>query len=337
MQTNPHPPSYTAAPTDYSYTFFIRIADDTILIALADIKKSKRGAIARALTLVENEPLKAHPMLQKIFPSCGKAIIIGVTGPAGAGKSSLIAKTAVRLASLGMKPAVLAIDPSSHITGGAIMGDRARMRELDEHDIYVRSIASRGATGAISASLRNCIRILEYAKYDPIIVESVGAGQTDVDIATIADITIVLFSPNTGDSIQAIKAGLTEIGDIYVVNKSDLSGAGQLYESVKEFITTAGTKDEIVALKTSIKRPASITKLAEHIQKLVKTYRPRKKLRYAQTLEFELQDIVLNNIKERAISVMSPKNKTYTKYVDSLRAGKTDPYTVAKKIVRLCK
>lgn len=304
------------------------------MIALSDIKKSKRGAIARALTLVENEPVKARPMLKKIFPSCGKATIIGFTGPAGAGKSSLINKTAVRLASSGMRPAVLAIDPTSHITGGAIMGDRARMQELDEKDIYIRSIASRGSTGAVSASLRDCIRVLEYARYDPIIVESVGAGQTDVDIAAIADITIVMFSPNTGDSIQAIKAGLTEIGDIYVVNKSDLSGAGQLYESVKEFVT-AGSNDKVITIKTSIKRPSSVAQLATHIGDRIEELRPRKKLRYAKRLEHELQDIVLNKLKERAISVMSADNPTYARCVDSLRSGKTDPYSAAQKIARL--
>ncbi len=307
------------------------------MIALADIKRSNRGAVARALTLVENEPDKARPMLRKMFPSCGKAAIIGVTGPAGAGKSSLIGKTAIHMASLGMRPAVLAIDPTSHITGGAIMGDRARMAELDEHKIYVRSIASRGSTGAISASLRNCIRVLEFAGYNPIIVESVGAGQTDVDISTIADITVVTFSPNTGDSIQAIKAGLTEIGDIYVVNKSDLSGAGQLFESVKEFITTSSRREGVVALRTSTKRPASTAKLAEHIHRLIKAIRPAKKARYAQSLECELRDIVLNKFRERATSVMSKDNAAYTKCVKSMHDGKTDPHDAAQKILRLCK
>lgn len=306
------------------------------MIALADIKKSKRGAIARALTLVENEPAKARPMLKKMFPSCGKSDIIGITGPAGAGKSSLIGKVAVNLASLGMRPAVLAIDPTSHITGGAIMGDRARMQELDEKNIYIRSIASRGSTGAISASLRNCIRVLEYARYNPIIVESVGAGQTDVDIATISDITVVMFSPNTGDSIQAIKAGLTEIGDVYVVNKCDLAGAAQLFESVKEFITTS-QDGKALAIQTSIKRPTSVAKFAKHLKELAKTQRKQKTQRYAQALEHEVRDLVLNIIKERATSVMSSDNASYAKCVNSLRSGKLYPYDAAQRIARLCK
>ena len=138
----------------------------------------------------------------------------------------------------GLKPAVLAIDPTSHISGGAILGDRVRMTESTDSGTYIRSIASRGATGAISRSIRNSIRVLEYAGFDPIIIESVGAGQTEIDISNVADITVVVFNPHTGDSIQTIKAGITEIGDIYLVHKSDLEGASQLFQSVQDFIGT---------------------------------------------------------------------------------------------------
>ncbi|MEM2160939.1 MAG: GTP-binding protein, partial [Candidatus Nitrosotenuis sp.] len=203
---------------------------------LADLKKGKRGAIAKAISAVENNEAEARKLINKIFKTTGKSTIIGITGPAGAGKSSLINKTSVALKKLGLKAAVLAIDPTSHVTGGAILGDRVRMTESTDSGTYIRSIASRGATGAISRSIRNSIRVLEYAGFNPIIIESVGAGQTEVEIANIADITVVVFNPHTGDSIQTIKAGLTEIGDIYLVNKSDLDGATQLFESVKEFI-----------------------------------------------------------------------------------------------------
>ena len=201
--------------------------------SLTDLKKGKRGAIAKTISLVENDPKNAKKLLKKIFKDTGNSMIIGITGPAGAGKSSLINKTVVALKKLGTKPAVLAIDPTSHVTGGAILGDRVRMTESTDSGTYIRSIASRGATGAVSHSLRNSIRVLEYAGFNPIIIESVGAGQTEVEISNIADITVVVFNPNTGDSIQTIKAGLTEIGDIYLVNKSDLSGTNQLFEDRK--------------------------------------------------------------------------------------------------------
>jgi len=204
----------------------------------SDLKKAKRGAIAKAISIIENDEKESRKLIKKIFKTSGKSVVIGITGPAGAGKSSLIDKISIKLKKSGLKPAVLAIDPTSHISGGAILGDRVRMTESTDSGTYIRSIASRGATGAISRSIRNSIRVLEYAGFDPIIIESVGAGQTEIEISNIADITVVVFNPHTGDSIQTIKAGITEIGDIYLVHKSDLDGASQLFQSVQDFIGT---------------------------------------------------------------------------------------------------
>jgi len=214
------------------------------LTLISDLKKGKRGTIAKAISIMENDPKESRKLLKKIFKTSGKSIVIGITGPAGAGKSSLINKTVEYLKKLKTKPAVLAIDPTSHITGGAILGDRVRMTETTDSGTYIRSIASRGATGALAHSIRNSIRILEYAGFNPIIIESVGAGQTEVEISKVSDITVVVFNPHTGDSIQTIKAGLTEIGDIYLVNKSDLDGATLLYDSVRDFIGTNEKKSD---------------------------------------------------------------------------------------------
>ena len=203
---------------------------------ISDLKKAKRGAIAKAITIFENDEIESRKLIKKIYKSSGKSIVIGFTGSAGAGKSSLINKVTIQLKKMKMKPAILAIDPTSHISGGAILGDRVRMTESTDSGTYIRSIASRGATGAVSRSIRNSIRVLEYAGFNPIIIESVGAGQTEVEISNIADITVVVFNPHTGDSIQTIKAGITEIGDMYIVNKSDLDGAGQLFQAVQDFI-----------------------------------------------------------------------------------------------------
>ena len=222
-----------------------------------ELKKGKRSAIAKAISLVENDPKSARNLIKKIFKSSGKAIVIGIIGAAGSGKSSLINKTVIHLKKLGTKPAVLAIDPTSHVTGGAILGDRVRMTESTDSGTYIRSMASRGATGAISNSLRNSIRVLEYAGFNPILIESVGAGQTEIEISKIVDITVVVFNPFTGDSIQTIKAGLTEIGDIYLVNKSDLSGAGQLFQAVQNYI--GDSKKAPLVLKTSTKSSKGIS------------------------------------------------------------------------------
>ncbi|QLH06939.1 methylmalonyl Co-A mutase-associated GTPase MeaB [Nitrosopumilus ureiphilus] len=298
---------------------------------LADLKKGKRGAIAKAITIMENDQKEAKKIIKKIFKDTGDSIIIGITGPAGAGKSSLINKTSVEMKKLGTKPAVLAIDPTSHVTGGAILGDRVRMTESTDSGTYIRSIASRGATGAVSRSLRNSIRILEYAGFNPIIIESVGAGQTEVEISNIADITVVVFNPNTGDSIQTIKAGLTEIGDIYLVNKSDLAGTNQLFDAVRDFIGDSVRNPTI--LKTSVKKNSGIALFAKTLKEMMISKKKFKKEKDQKRLEAELKDIVLNNIKEK-MDHMLDSDKSFSKYLKKLQTKNIDPFYAGDKITK---
>ena len=296
---------------------------------LTELKKGKRGAIAKAISIIENDEKEARKLVKKIFKHSGSSILIGITGPAGAGKSSLINKTSIALKKLKLNPAVLAIDPTSHITGGAILGDRVRMTESTDSGTYIRSIASRGATGAISRSIRNSVRILEYAGFNPIIIESVGAGQTEVEIANIADITVVVFNPNTGDSIQTIKAGLTEIGDIYLVNKSDLDGASQLYQTVQEFIGM--TQKNPIILQTSATKNKGIDELAKKLKELMNERKKSKKEHDLERLEIELKDIILNNVRHKLDSVLE-SDKNYSKYLKKLQLRQIDPFEAADKI-----
>ncbi|MEZ8030718.1 MAG: methylmalonyl Co-A mutase-associated GTPase MeaB [Nitrosopumilus sp.] len=302
-----------------------------MLELLSDLKKGKRGAIAKAITIVENDPKETKKLLKKIFKDSGTSSIIGITGPAGAGKSSLINKTVISLKKLGTKPAVLAIDPTSHVTGGAILGDRVRMTESTDSGTYIRSIASRGATGAVSHSLRNSIRILEYAGFNPIIIESVGAGQTEVEISNIADITVVVFNPNTGDSIQTIKAGLTEIGDIYVVNKSDLAGTNQLFDAVRDYI--GDSKRNPTILKTSVKKNSGISVFAKTLKDMMLIKNKFKVEKDLQRFEAELKDIVLNNIKKK-VDEMLESDKTFSTYIKKLQLKTLDPFTVGDKLTK---
>ena len=296
---------------------------------LHDLKKGKRGVIAKAISIIENNKKEANNLIKKIFSDSGNSIIIGITGPAGAGKSSLINKTILELKKLRVAPAVLAIDPTSHVSGGAILGDRVRMTESTDSGTFIRSMASRGATGAISHSIRNSIRVLEYAGFDPIIIESVGAGQTEIEISNISDITVVVFNPNTGDSIQTIKAGLSEIGDIYLVNKSDLDGASQLFDAVQDYIASASS-DKITVLKTSTKTNEGISRFAKKLTQLIKEKKKTKKEREKLRLESELKDIILNNVKEK-IDFMSD-NKTYATYLKLVQSKKMNPLDAAEKI-----
>ena len=298
---------------------------------LPDLKKGKRGAIAKAISIMENDPKEARKLIKKIYKLSGKSVVIGITGPAGAGKSSLINRLSMELKKLKLKPAVLAVDPTSHVTGGAILGDRVRMTESTDTGTYIRSIASRGATGAIAHSVRNSLRVLEYAGFNPIIIESVGAGQTEVDISKIADITVVTFNPHTGDSIQTIKAGITEIGDIYLVNKSDLDGATQLFQALQDFIGTE--EEEAVILKTSAKKNKGIKELASKLKELMKQKSKDKKNSEKTRLESELEDIILNNVRQE-ISIMIGKSKSFSSYLKKVQDKKIDPFEAADKLTK---
>jgi len=298
---------------------------------LSDLKKAKRGTIAKAISIMENDPKEARKLIKKIYKSSGKVIVIGITGSTGAGKSSLINKLSIELRKLKLKPAVLAIDPTSHITGGAILGDRVRMSESTDSGTYIRSIASRGATGAIAHSVRNSLRVLEYAGFNPIIIESVGAGQTEIDISKVSDITIVVFNPHTGDSIQTIKAGITEIGDIYLVNKSDLDGATQLYQALVDFV--GNTKDENIILKTSVKKNKGIKELAKELKDLMKQKTKNKKNSEKLRLESELEDIILNNMRQEILT-MIVKGKSFSSYLKKVKEKKMDPFEAADKLTK---
>ncbi len=301
---------------------------------VTELKQGKRRAIAKAISIVENNEKDARSLIKKIYKSTGKSLTIGITGPAGAGKSTLINKTSMELNKLGYKTAVLAIDPTSHITGGAILGDRVRMTESTDSGTYIRSMASRGATGAIALALRNSIRILEFAEFDPIIIESVGAGQTEIDIAKVVDVTVVVFNPNTGDNIQTIKAGLSEIGDIYLINKCDLSGANQLFDSVRDFIGMSERNPTV--MMTSTKSNKGITDLAKKLKDLVEERRKTKKLKDESRLDAELRDIVLNNVKNK-VSDMIDSSTAYAKYLKKVQKKELDPFEAADKISKMLK
>jgi LAO/AO transport system kinase len=290
----------------------------------------ERRSLARAISIVDNDDPESREIIRQIFSKTGKAKTVGFTGPGGAGKSSLVGSLIPHCQALGYRVAILAVDPTSPITGGAILGDRVRMQgSLDDERVFMRSMASRGAVGGVSKSLRNAIRILDAAGYDLVLVESVGAGQLEVEISRVVDITVVLFTPHTGDNVQAVKAGLTEIGDMYVVNKSDLDGAIKLYTTVVDLIGNTERKPTI--LKTSAKTGRGIKELAQAIDKLLKEKSINYKERERKMLEDELRDMVLNII-EKKVSGTLARNKKYSDFVEMLSRKEIDPYQAAEQL-----
>jgi LAO/AO transport system kinase len=291
----------------------------------------ERRALARAISIIDNNEPESREIIREIFTKTATNVkTVGFTGPGGAGKSSLVGKLIPECQALGYHVAVLAVDPTSPITGGAILGDRVRMRgNLDDGKVFMRSMASRGAVGGVSKALRNAIRILGAAGYNLVLVESVGAGQLEIEISKVVDLTVVLFTPNTGDNVQAVKAGLTEIGDIYVVNKADLEGATTLYQIIVDLIGDTNRKPAI--LKTSAKTGKGIVEVTKTIDKLLKEKSLNYRVRERKMLEDELKEMVLD-ILEKKVSFMLSQDKKYSEVINRLAKKEIDPYVAAEDL-----
>jgi LAO/AO transport system kinase len=203
-------------------------------ISLDLLLQGDRRSIARAITLVENDSERAPEILSTIYPHTGRAYRIGITGPPGAGKSTLTNKLAAYYRTQNLSVGIIAIDPTSPFTGGALLGDRVRMTDVEmDQGVFIRSMASRGSLGGLSKKTRECADILDASGMDIILYETVGVGQSELDIAAAADTTVVVLVPESGDGIQAMKAGLMEIADFFVLNKADRPGANQAVVTVK--------------------------------------------------------------------------------------------------------
>jgi GTPase len=201
-----------------------------------------RLALARLLTLVENDTAEGRDILDELFPHAGKAHLIGVTGSPGSGKSSLANQVALhyRRAEKPKRVAIVAVDPSSPFTGGAVLGDRVRMRDLSgDPGVFIRSMATRGSLGGLAQATAGVVQVFDAAGFDLVLIETVGAGQAEVDIARLAHTTLVVEAPGMGDEIQAIKAGILEIADILVINKADHPGADNAERALKSMLDLA--------------------------------------------------------------------------------------------------
>jgi LAO/AO transport system kinase len=203
-----------------------------------------RLALARLLTAVENRTPVAEAALRELYPMAGRAHLVGITGPPGSGKSTLVAALIAEVRRAKRTVAVIAVDPSSPITGGALLGDRVRMQAYaDDGDVFIRSMASRGHAGGLASTSTAAAAVLDAAGFDLILIETVGTGQSEVEVAAAADTTVVLEAPEMGDEVQAIKAGLLEVADLVVVNKGDKPGAQRTAAQLRAMLVASAPRD----------------------------------------------------------------------------------------------
>ncbi|OYT73768.1 MAG: methylmalonyl Co-A mutase-associated GTPase MeaB [Armatimonadetes bacterium JP3_11] len=284
-------------------------------------------AIARAITLVESREPARVEILARLFPHTGHAFKLGITGAPGAGKSTLTYQLIPRLKAKGYRVGVLAVDPTSPFSGGAILGDRIRFDDVLE-GVYIRSLASRGSIGGLSRGVPPAVRVLEAAGYDLILIETVGAGQLQVDVRFVADTVVLTLVPEAGDVIQAMKAGIIEIADIYVINKADREGATRMRLDLRNALELGGKPkgwNPPITLTEAI-HGKGVDELVEFIEEH-KQYQQQSggwHQRRLQQLEWELQSLIHDTLEQQARSVTQQLFSRET--LESVLHGAENPF-----------
>ena len=298
---------------------------------VSSILSGDRRAIAKAISMIENEDPKIGDIISQLYPKTGNAFVVGITGPPGTGKSTLINSLIENYRKLNKKIGVLAIDPSSPITGGSLLGDRLRMstHNLDPN-VYIRSMSSGNKSGGLSKYTRRSLSILDASGLDLIIVETVGAGQSEVDILKITDAVVIVLMPELGDDIQIYKAGLMEIGDIFVVNKSDLDGSDQMYTKI---LTASKQKNDNwipKVIKTISIDGSGIDDLIHSITEREKFLKDSSK--HSSTEENNIKDEILSVVIENISQTLKEKIKNHPDFqnvVEQVLSKEIDPEQAA--------
>lgn len=299
--------------------------------------KQDRRSIARAITIVESNDYNSNEYLKEIHKNTGRAYRIGITGPPGAGKSTITNQLTKLYRKQNLKVAIIAVDPTSPFTGGALLGDRVRMNDIGmDNGVFIRSMATRGSLGGLSKKAIDAADIFDAAGFDIIIFETVGVGQSELDIAQAADTTIVVLVPESGDSVQAMKAGLMEIADFFVLNKSDRPGSQQSYTALQTILMIKD-HDKNSWLPNIIKTVAAENKGIEEIANEIKRHKIFMAEKNLFTLKREKQtkvrikEIVEHILKDKLWSETGENSLNLS--IEKVVLGNLSPYQIAEEII----
>lgn len=304
-----------------------------------DVAAGKRRAIGRLISGIEDNDPDAHETLRRLHPRTGKAHVIGITGSPGTGKSTLTDQLIDHYRRGGLKVGVIAVDPSSPFSGGAILGDRIRMQSRStDPDVFIRSMGTRGALGGLSSACSDAVKVLEAAGKDVILVETVGVGQAEVDVIRLADTVIVVLVPGLGDDVQAVKAGVMEIADVFVVNKADVDGSDKVYAEVEASMMLGHPDTDVFwwapIIRTVAQRGEGVEKLATALDehKAWSQEHGMWQARRAKRLRRQVKDLLHRDIEEFAFRGEEPK-ADFAPWFEQAQEGDLAPLDVAEKIL----